>query len=48
MKMKRKLLVFGAAVLLLTSCTTAKRYGCRGKGRCIVVTQAEPTHTRDA
>ncbi|WP_160316446.1 hypothetical protein [Flavobacterium akiainvivens] len=36
--MKRNLLLIGAATLLLASCSTRPRYGCRG-GRCIVESQ---------
>ena len=40
--MKRKyMMILGAGLLLMASCSSTPRYGCRG-GRCIVETQKTP------
>ncbi len=41
---KKYLFVVGAALVMLTSCSTTHRYGCRG-GRCIVDQQKVPKAT---
>jgi len=43
--MKRKyMMILGAGLLLMASCSSTPRYGCSGR-RCIVETQKTPVKT---
>ncbi|WP_116790540.1 hypothetical protein [Flavobacterium psychrotrophum] len=45
MMMKRKyMMILGAGLLLMASCSSTPRYGCSGR-RCIVETQKAPVKT---
>ena len=42
MKKKNYIITVGAALLMLTSCNTTKRYGCNRRGCIVEATSTQP------